>query len=208
MKRVFDAIRDSVKHYLENHEIKPLEINRTWLADSKGVFVTFRDDKGIRGSMGFLDTDRPLKIAINDCAIAAATDDPRYKHLGPEEVDDVVLEVTIIDNIYPKSELKGEFIKGFHGIYVESDFNAGILLPHEILLKNLSLEDAIDYARIKAGILHSDDIKQVLIFDAHVYVQKRRGKSVKDITRAVLKNYHKQVKKSKLSFIFGGNHAD
>ncbi len=203
MKRVFDAIRDSVKYYLEHYEIKPIEINRSWLADSKGVFVTFRDDSGVRGSMGFLDTDRPLKIAINDCAIAAASNDPRYKPLSSEEIDDIQMELTIIDEIYPADELK-EFIKGFHGIYVESDVNAGILQPQEILWKNLDYNDALDYARIKAGILHENDLREVLIFEAHVYVQKERGKSVKDITRAVLKKYQNETKKSKLGLIFGG----
>jgi len=75
-----------------------------------------------------------LHIVLKDAAIAAATDDPRFPKVEPEELDKITFEVTVLT---PPEEIKVDDPKDFpskikvgqDGLIVKFGLNSGILLP-------------------------------------------------------------------------------
>ena len=54
-----------------------------------GAFVTIREDGELRGCIGHLRADRPLYRVVQEMAVAAATEDPRFPPLTREELERV-----------------------------------------------------------------------------------------------------------------------
>lgn len=184
---LFEAMRRSLRQYFSSHKIIHPPLDSENLSNSSGVFVTFRDSSGsVRGSMGFLDTDRALSLAAIDCAIRAAVDDPRYEPIIINDVDRVSIELTLIRSVSELGQdLKDQrksFKKGVHGFYVEGEMSSAVILPREIAEKDLGFDDAIAKAKLKGGMPANAENLKVHMFDARVFLQKIFSSEVLDIT--------------------------
>ncbi|MEM0438006.1 MAG: AMMECR1 domain-containing protein [Candidatus Micrarchaeia archaeon] len=171
---LFDSIRKSLAVFLSQGRVSypiPAGNSRTGAC---GVFVTLLDKEGnVRGSMGFLGTTRQLNLAAIDCAIAAASEDPRYRHITLEELDSITLELTLIRKVSgPHKDLSAVGDERVYGLYVEGPINAGVLLPREIRAQSLTPERALARAFNKAGMQPNNPAAKVYVFTARVFTQK------------------------------------
>ena len=114
--------RNSIASYFENKNIKMLDD----FSDAQGVFVTLHSypDKQLRGCIGFPEPIFALKEAIFSAARAAAFSDPRFRPLEKNELNKVIVEISVLT----KPELiKGDYLKnikiGEDGLIVRSEFN-------------------------------------------------------------------------------------
>jgi len=62
----------------------------------RGVFVTLEKHGRLRGCIGELFPGRTLYSAVNDCAIKAATQDPRFRKVTQEEMADITISISIL----------------------------------------------------------------------------------------------------------------
>ena len=74
-----------------------------WLFETGAVFVTLRLRGALRGCVGSLEASQPLIEDLRANAVAAATHDPRFSPLAPEELDEVEIEVTELSESRPMS---------------------------------------------------------------------------------------------------------
>ncbi len=127
--------RKVVEEYLiSKNKMKLDEKFENCFSFNSGVFVTLNDQSGLRGCIGFPLPDKKLHIALKDAAIAAATDDPRFPKVEPEELDKITFEVTVLT---PPEEIKVDDPKDFpskikvgqDGLIVKFGLNSGLLLP-------------------------------------------------------------------------------
>lgn len=101
--------------------------------EKRGVFVTLTKAGELRGCIGFPYPVMLLKDAINDAAIAAATEDPRFPAVKKEELASLTLEVTVLT--IPQivegdpTERGSKVITGKHGLIVKGLGRSGLLLP-------------------------------------------------------------------------------
>jgi AMMECR1 domain-containing protein len=51
------------------------------------AFVTLTREGRLRGCIGYTEALAPLYRTVQECAVAAATEDPRFPPLAPTEVD-------------------------------------------------------------------------------------------------------------------------
>ena len=65
-------------------------------ADPRACFVTLTLAGALRGCMGNLEPDRPLYRAVMENARSAATLDPRFPPLRSEEVEALIIEISIL----------------------------------------------------------------------------------------------------------------
>lgn len=109
------------------------------LLEKAGVFVTLNKKEGgvqkqLRGCIGRVLPNISLAQATIDSAIDSALRDPRFSSVEPEELENIVVEISVltppelikVDNVkdYPK------MIKvGRDGLIVEKGWNRGLLLP-------------------------------------------------------------------------------
>jgi AmmeMemoRadiSam system protein A len=98
------------------------------LMEPAAAFVTLREDGDLRGCIGLLRFDVPLWENVRDAAAAAALDDPRFYSVGPEELADLAVEISVLQ---PPVQIDdpGQFEAGRHGIVIEKGARRGLLLP-------------------------------------------------------------------------------
>ncbi|HEV2449458.1 MAG TPA: TIGR00296 family protein [Thermoplasmata archaeon] len=125
----------------------------------RGVFVTLRTavDGELRGCIGFPLPNLPLGRAIDDAALAAAAEDPRFPPVGPEELADITIEVSALtpperlDPIGPE-ELLARVRIGTDGLIVEGEGSGGLLLPQVAVEQHWSPERFLAGTCEKAGL--------------------------------------------------------
>lgn len=116
-----------------------------------GVFVSIHDRAGnLRGCIGTIEPTQPtIAEEVIRNAISAATRDPRFPPVSPDELDDLVINVDVLtppERISSPKELDPKR----YGVIVQQGWRRGLLLPD---LEGVdTVEQQIDIARRKAGI--------------------------------------------------------
>lgn len=128
--------RKAIEECLKNgKKINPDNLPKVF-EEKRGVFVTLNKKKGskeLRGCIGRPYPVLPLGEAIIVSAINAARDDPRFPPVKPEEINDLVIEVTVLTipkriKAKPK-ELPDKIVIGKDGLIVAAGMSSGLLLP-------------------------------------------------------------------------------
>jgi len=97
------------------------------LMEPRGVFVTLRLRGALRGCIGRVESPEPLAHGAARCAVAAATEDARFRRLQTEEISAVLIEISVLSDLEPIRPHEIEI--GRHGLMVFHGSHSGILLP-------------------------------------------------------------------------------
>jgi AmmeMemoRadiSam system protein A len=124
------------------------------------AFVTIEKLRGasrqLRGCIGFFRPTRPLIKVVEEAAVEAALNDPRFPPLGPEEVDRVVVEVSVLSSPVELSSRPDERIRevrvGRDGLIVSRPPYVGLLLPQVAVDQGWDEVVFLTEACIKAGL--------------------------------------------------------
>jgi AmmeMemoRadiSam system protein A len=98
------------------------------LALSGGAFVTLHHRGDLRGCIGHIEANEPLGTVVARCAVAACSADPRFCPISPIEVDEVMIEISLLGPLEPITGAADVAI-GRHGLVVEQGRQRGLLLP-------------------------------------------------------------------------------
>ncbi len=164
------------------------------LRKKAGAFVTLDKvgktlkEKELRGCIGFIEPIMPLYKTVIEAAVAAATQDPRFEPVKLEEMDNIIVEVTILT---PPELIKvknpREYLKhieiGKHGLIVEYGIYKGLLLPQVPVEYGWSKEEFLSHTCMKAGLLPDcwlDENVKIYRFSGIVFSEEKpRGKVVR-----------------------------
>lgn len=93
-----------------------------------GAFVSLHErDGGLRGCIGFIESDEPRPRTVHDAAVAAATHDPRFPAVRAEELPGLRLEISLLTPPHP---IRADEVEcGRHGLIVSRGSRRGLLLP-------------------------------------------------------------------------------
>ncbi|MFO7677154.1 MAG: TIGR00296 family protein [Thermoplasmatota archaeon] len=149
--------RKSITHKLEEHDLATSDLDGVFL-EKRGVFVTIHSTPGhlLRGCIGI---PYPI-ITLKDAVIRAGqmvTTDPRFPPLTKNELDTILVEVTILTkpklilNSTPENILSSIEI-GVHGLIVEFGQYSGLLLPQVPVEQGWNKEEFIANTCVKAGL--------------------------------------------------------
>jgi len=103
-----------------------------------GVFVTLNRIRGerkeLRGCIGIPYPIKPLAEAVIESAIDSATRDPRFPPVSLNELDDIVVEVSVLTPpelivVDSPKEYPKKIRVGRDGLIVERGYMKGLLLP-------------------------------------------------------------------------------
>ena len=131
--------RENIKNFLTTGKRLPVppELKEKF-GEKYGAFVTLNraDDAGnpLRGCIGYIEPKFPLYDVIHKVSISSAIEDPRFPSVSLEELEHLVIEVSILT---PPKLLKVEdpeeyldMIKiGRDGLIAERGMSRGLLLP-------------------------------------------------------------------------------
>ena len=123
------------------------------LPEASGAFVTLKKHGKLRGCIGTLECRRPLGEEVARVAVSAAREDPRFAPVGPSELDDLQVEVSVLGPLEPIDPLDpGAFVIGRHGLVVEQGMRRGLLLPQVATEWNMDRETFLAHTCAKAGL--------------------------------------------------------
>ena len=151
-----------------------------------GVFVTLNMHGSLRGCIGFPLPSRRLCDGLADAAVSAATRDPRFRPVTPEELDTVAFEVTVLTvPVEIAATEPGEYVSsvtvGRHGLIVENASSSGLLLPQVPAEYGWDAEEFLAHTCVKAGLdrdAWKDESTRVLSFEGVVFKEESPGGKV------------------------------
>ncbi len=115
-----------------------------------GVFVTLRVGGRLRGCVGTLAPARPdAAREIVACAVAAASTDPRFPPVRPQELAGLAYEVDFVEPLEAVPGLT-DLDPRTYGVLVEAGGRRGVLLPDLDGVE--TAEHQVEIARAKAGL--------------------------------------------------------
>jgi len=154
--------RKAVEEYVRNGRvIEPPEDTPPELWEKMGVFVTLNrynapPQTALRGCIGFPLPVYPLVEATIKAAIHAAVEDPRFPPVRESELDDLVVEVSVLT---PPEPIEGPPVErprkikvGRDGLIVEKGFYSGLLLPQVPIEWGWDEEEFLAQTCWKAGL--------------------------------------------------------
>jgi hypothetical protein len=153
------TVRAVVTEYLKNGTKLKLEKEfKNNFSFKSGVFVTLNNALGLRGCIGYPLPDKSLFNALEDAAISAAIEDPRFPPVKYKELDSITFEVTVLTPpkkiVVNKSEEYLSKIKvGRDGLIVKHGFYSGLLLPQVPVEYGWNVEEFLEHTCEKAGLL-------------------------------------------------------
>jgi len=128
--------------------------------EKRGVFVTLNrktEKKELRGCIGRPYPIMPLGEAIITSAINAALEDPRFDPVRKEEIDSIVIEVTVLT--VPKlikeetQKIPENIVIGRDGLIVATKRSQGLLLPQVAVEHNFDAVEFLCQTSMKAGLI-------------------------------------------------------
>ncbi|HKJ05293.1 MAG TPA: AmmeMemoRadiSam system protein A [Geopsychrobacteraceae bacterium] len=116
-----------------------------------GCFVTITRNGQLRGCIGNFSTDRPLYLEVAEMAASAATKDPRFHPMEKNELDKFSVEISVLSPLQKVTGIE-EIHVGTHGIYLEKDFQRGVLLPQVATEHRWDTDTFLQQTCRKAGL--------------------------------------------------------
>lgn len=173
------AARRAITSELErkSFELKGFEENR-------GAFVTLHSypEHELKGCIGFPEPIFPLNKAIVRAAKAAAFSDPRFKPVEKQDMDKIIIEVSVLTKpelikVNKWEDYLKEIKIGEDGLVAESKGFRGLLLPQVAVEQKWNVEEFLSFTCQKAGLLPEawKDVKDVKIykFQAEIFSEKK-----------------------------------
>jgi uncharacterized protein len=105
-----------------------------WLREPGACFITLTQRAQLRGCIGTLRAHRALVDDVKANARAAAFRDPRFKPLGPHELDDIDIEISVLSALRAVSftnepEALAQLTPGTDGVVFEYGYHSSTFLP-------------------------------------------------------------------------------
>ncbi len=150
--------RRAIETYVrERRVIDPPEELTPEMRQRAGVFVSIKKGGQLRGCIGtFMPTQENVALEVIENAISAATRDPRFSPIGPQELPYLDVSVDVLSSPEPISGPE-ELDPKRYGVIVESGWKKGLLLPD---LEGVdTVEQQLAIAMAKAGIGRGEKVK-------------------------------------------------
>lgn len=115
-------------------EASPSFEEAEWLNEPGATFITLTSAGSLRGCIGSLEAERPLRVDVESNARAAAFSDPRFPPVSMREYHEIEVEVSLLSSLQPvavESETQTLTLlrPGVDGVLLEYGQRRGTFLP-------------------------------------------------------------------------------
>jgi AmmeMemoRadiSam system protein A len=144
------------------------------LQHARGVFVTLRYHGQLRGCIGQVQTKTPLYETVCQAARSAATHDPRFQAVTPEELNGLTISISILSPFTPTKN-KDKIQIGRDGLYIRRADMAGLLLPQVAEERGWDTETFLAQTCQKAGLWSSawqEPETEIFVFTTEEFGEK------------------------------------
>lgn len=120
------------------------------LSEPRGAFVTLMRHGQLRGCIGQVAPTDPLVHVVVQCAVSAATEDPRFTPVALDEIAQLEIELSLLSR--PAPVRFDEIEVGLHGLIATQGAQCGLLLPQVADERNWPVERFLEETCLKAGL--------------------------------------------------------
>lgn len=169
-KELLGLARRTLESFVRNGTVPPYETSNIHFTGPRGAFVTLTKKGDLRGCIGYIEPVAPLYKAVMQCAVYAASEDPRFSPVTPRELAEIAVEISVLTT--PRKINDHRLIQvGKHGLIMSRNGRRGVLLPQVATENGWDREEFLSQACLKAG-LPADDWKNgatIEVFEAIVF---------------------------------------
>ncbi len=144
-------------------------------SEKRGVFVTLNINHQLRGCIGLIESVQALGPGIIEITKSAAFNDPRFQPLSQKELEDVVIEISVLTPPQPINNIS-KIELGKHGVIIKKGLSSGVFLPQVATDTNWSLEEFLNHlCQDKTGLpsnCYQDPDVKIYTFEAQVFEEK------------------------------------
>ncbi len=167
--------RDAMECAVRGQKMKEPSVRSPELTRPCGAFVTLTEHGQLRGCIGYTEATMPLSEVVQEVAVKAALDDPRFPPVTVDELEEIELEISVISPMEKVSDIE-KIEVGKHGLFLENGYFRGLLLPQVAVEYKWDRKAFLENTARKAG-LHPDAWKDrntvIYTFTAEVFGEKQ-----------------------------------
>jgi len=162
--------RQTIAQFLESGTVPHFDVSEPNLFQERGCFVTLKKHGKLRGCIGNLIPRRPLYLTVQNAAVSAAINDPRFPPVTREELKDISIEISVLSPIEPIEDVS-EIEVGRHGLVIVKGRKQGVLLPQVAVEQNWDRDEFLSQLCLKAGLPEDAwrEGAQLYVFTAEVF---------------------------------------
>jgi AmmeMemoRadiSam system protein B/AmmeMemoRadiSam system protein A len=169
--------RSTVESYVRTGKIPAFSPDSPALRQPLGAFVTLKENGQLRGCIGQFEPSAPLYKTIQQMAVAAASQDPRFRPVGPHELGKLDYEISVLSPLKKIASADGIEL-GKHGVQVSKGFHHGVFLPQVATETGWSKEEFLsELCSQKAGLPRNcwkDPGVTLQVFTAEVFPEEKK----------------------------------
>jgi len=150
-KRMLALARETIRRSLDTGMVPLARGFSPSLERPQGVFVTLRRRGALRGCIGQMTPDRPLRVLVGSMALAAAFEDPRFEKVKPGELKDLDVEISVLT---PFKEVAGPqaIVVGRDGVLLQRGGRSAVFLPQVATEEHWTRDEMLDNLCLKGGM--------------------------------------------------------
>lgn len=151
-REILSLAKETVKCHVSGLPLPEWRGESRRMKSDGAVFVTLKEKNGrLRGCIGSLQATMPLSRSVVQNGVSAASRDPRFRPVTPEELPGLDLEVTVLS---PMEPLGGgdEIVIGRDGLYLEASGRSSVFLPQVPVEQGWNLQTYLAELAMKAGL--------------------------------------------------------
>jgi len=186
------AARASIELFIKNPHFDRSVVEQSIqkFKDSHGVFVTlnYYQTSALRGCVGFINPVSYVGKDIVDAALAAAFEDPRFVPVSSAELNELIVEVSILSNpveLKKKGRARVRDIKiGRDGTIIQYGVYSGLLLPIVAVEQHWNPKTFLEETCVKAGLPREYWLQpnvKIYKFETQVFKEEEPNGSVTEV---------------------------
>lgn len=173
-KALLKLARETILAHLNGRPLPVLPKAEGVLGEHAGAFVTLHKRKMLRGCIGNMVGYGPLVKTVQEMAVAASTEDPRFPAVTVGEMAEIDIEISVLSPMKKITDVN-EIQVGVHGIMMGRDYRRGVLLPQVATEQRWDRETFLMQTCYKAGLpadAWKDPKTTIEIFSAQVFGER------------------------------------
>jgi AmmeMemoRadiSam system protein A len=143
--------RESVESAVRHRPVPSHPPALTGITQRSGAFVTLRLGGELRGCIGAIASSDRLPDVVEEMAVKAALEDPRFSPVSVRELQELTYEVSVLSVLEPVTSIENIDV-GKHGLLIESGRSRGLLLPQVATEYGWTRDEFLSQTCRKAGL--------------------------------------------------------
>lgn len=170
-KVLLKIARQTVESFVKTGKRPDVDIDSDALQKDGAAFVTLRKKGDLRGCIGHVIAREPLYLSVQNMAVAASSEDPRFPPVKEKELTDIDIEVSVLTPMQVVEDPTTIQV-GRDGLMISKGGRQGLLLPQVPDEYGWDRETFLDQTCRKAGLpfgAWKEPDTQILSFQAIVF---------------------------------------